>query len=298
MKVGLSASSSLETDPPQLGARWIAERAAAAHDAGLDLFSVGDNHVVAKRYYQNTPTLGWAANHFTNAPIGCLFLLPLWNPVLVAEQVGTLASLNDHPFVLQTGLGRTMQAVTMGSPQRHRGNTLEAMLPLLRKLFAGETASDDFLGVANASVDLLPANGVEFWVGGSVPAAIDRAARLGDVWYASSHLTPELAGTLMGIYLESCERAGTTPRAAIRQDVIVLRDEAKATRLGDDLLAAGYRGFANEAVSVGSPAKVAEELAVFRDLGFTDATCRCMTIDQPEALETIELLAEVRELLG
>jgi hypothetical protein len=35
---------------------------------------------------------------------GALFLLPLWNPVLVAEQVGTLATLAPGRFIVQAGL--------------------------------------------------------------------------------------------------------------------------------------------------------------------------------------------------
>ena len=36
---------------------------------------------------------------------GALFLLPLWNPVLVAEQIGTLAALTSGRFVMQCGIG-------------------------------------------------------------------------------------------------------------------------------------------------------------------------------------------------
>ena len=32
--------------------------------------------------------------------LGALFLLPLWHPVLLAEQLGTLASIAQGPFVM------------------------------------------------------------------------------------------------------------------------------------------------------------------------------------------------------
>jgi hypothetical protein len=67
-------------------------RAAAAHRAALDSLFVGDQHVSATSYFQNTPLLGRLLAEWGEAPAGCLFLLPLWHPVLVAEQIGTLAA--------------------------------------------------------------------------------------------------------------------------------------------------------------------------------------------------------------
>jgi hypothetical protein len=81
------------------------ERATAAHRAGLDSLFVGDQHVSATPYYQNTPMLGRLLAEWGKAPAGCLFLLPLWHPVLVAEQIGTLAAIAQGPFIMQCGLG-------------------------------------------------------------------------------------------------------------------------------------------------------------------------------------------------
>ena len=49
--------------------------------------------------------LGRLLAEWGGAPAGCLFLLPLWHPVLVAEQIGTLASIAPGPFIMQCGLG-------------------------------------------------------------------------------------------------------------------------------------------------------------------------------------------------
>ena len=106
MRVGISLTSNHPdaTDPRQ-GARWMIERAAAAHRAGLDSLFVGDQHVSATPYYQNTPMLGRLLAEWGEAPAGCLFLLPLWHPVIVAEQIGTLAAIARGPFIMQCGLG-------------------------------------------------------------------------------------------------------------------------------------------------------------------------------------------------
>src|SRR5438132_7394285 len=106
MRVGISLTSShANAKDPRQGARWMIERTAAARRAGLDSLFVGDHHVSPTPYYQNTPMLGRLLAEWGAAPAGCLFLLPLWHPVLVAEQIGTLASIAQGPFIMQCGLG-------------------------------------------------------------------------------------------------------------------------------------------------------------------------------------------------
>ncbi len=102
---------------------------------------------------------------------------------------------------------------------------------------------------------------------------------------------------MLDTYRAACAEAGRQPRAIVRRDVIVLSNGAAADELGADVLAAGYRGMGPDQVVVGSPASVAEQFAVWADLGFDDVIVRCMTIPQRDAVETIENLAEVRALL-
>src|SRR5262245_40964737 len=107
MLVSTSLNSTYLVDDPREGAQRMVDRARAARDAGLEGLYVGDHHGTPVPYYQNGPILGrlaaeWAA---TDAPFGALYLLPLWHPTLVAEQVGTLAALAPGGFVLQAALG-------------------------------------------------------------------------------------------------------------------------------------------------------------------------------------------------
>src|SRR5206468_3368563 len=85
----------------------------------LDSLFLGDHHATAVPYYQNVPMLGRLLAEWGDRPAGCLFLLPLWNPVLVAEQVGTLAALARGRFILQCGLGDDeSQFAAMGARRR------------------------------------------------------------------------------------------------------------------------------------------------------------------------------------
>src|SRR5882724_6101779 len=77
MRVGISLTSNHpDVKDPRQGARWMIERAAAAHRAGLDSLFVGDQHVSPTPYYQNTPTLGRLLAEWGEAPAGCCSCSP------------------------------------------------------------------------------------------------------------------------------------------------------------------------------------------------------------------------------
>jgi alkanesulfonate monooxygenase SsuD/methylene tetrahydromethanopterin reductase-like flavin-dependent oxidoreductase (luciferase family) len=139
MKVGISLTSNHPgAKDPRHGALWMIERAAAAHRAGLDSLFVGDQHVSPTPYYQNTAMLGRLLAEWGNAPAGCLFLLPLWHPVLVAEQIGTLASIAQGPFIMQCGLGYgEARFAAMGANIKTRPSAFEEALDIVRRLLVG-----------------------------------------------------------------------------------------------------------------------------------------------------------------
>jgi len=81
------------------------ERAAAAHRAGLGSLIRRRSTRLAHALLSEHPIFGRLLAEWGKAPAGCLFLLPLWHPVLVAEQIGTLAAIAEGPFIMQCGLG-------------------------------------------------------------------------------------------------------------------------------------------------------------------------------------------------
>src|ERR1700758_5769449 len=166
MRVGISLTSNHpDVKDPRQGARWMIERAAAANRAGLASLFVGDQHVSPTPYYQNTPMLGRLLAEWGEAPAGCLFLLPLWHPVLVAEQIGTLAAIARGPFIMQCGLGwGEARFAAMGASFRTRPSAFEEALDIVRRLLAGETVSSSRrVRVAEAGPALRPAPPREDW---------------------------------------------------------------------------------------------------------------------------------------
>jgi alkanesulfonate monooxygenase SsuD/methylene tetrahydromethanopterin reductase-like flavin-dependent oxidoreductase (luciferase family) len=241
--------------------------------------------------------LGRLLAEWGDAPAGCLFLLPLWHPVLVAEQIGTLAAIAPGPFIMQCGLGwGEARFAAMGANIQTRPSAFEEALDIVRRLLAGETVSSARrFRIAEASLALRPAEPVEVWIGASAPPAIDRAARLAEGWIASPSLTPEEARAQADLYRERCAAYGRRPGAIVlRRDVYVGESPSEAQAVLKHTLTRGYRGMPAEALIAGSVDEVAEEFRTFGEIGYTDILVRHLTNDQSKVLGSLERLAAVR----
>jgi alkanesulfonate monooxygenase SsuD/methylene tetrahydromethanopterin reductase-like flavin-dependent oxidoreductase (luciferase family) len=272
----------------------MVERARAARDAGLDSLFVGDHHVTGPGiYYQNVPMLGRLLAEWGERPAGALFLLPLWNPVLLAEQIGTLASIAGSRFIMQTAVGGgEEQFRAMGVPLAARARRFEDGLDALRRLLAGEEVD----GARIAPVTPEP---LEVWIGGTADRAIDRAARMGDGWIGNADGVPDAVRTQARFYLERCTAQSRTPTAvALRRDVHVGADAEDAERVAGPIVRGGYRGFHPDAFVYGSADQVAEQCRAFGEMGYTDVIVRQLASEQRDALASIERLADVRSQLA
>jgi alkanesulfonate monooxygenase SsuD/methylene tetrahydromethanopterin reductase-like flavin-dependent oxidoreductase (luciferase family) len=302
MKIGISLTSNYpDVKDPRQGARWMIERAAAAQRAGLASLFIGDQHASPTPYYQNTPMLGRLLAEWGDRPAGCLFLLPLWNPVLVAEQIGTLAAIARGPFVMQCGLGwGEDRFAAMGANFKTRPSAFEEALDIVRRLLAGETVSSSGrFRVTEASLALRPAERVEVWIGASATPAIDRAARLAEGWIASPGLTREEARAQADIYRERCAAYGKRPAGvALRRDIYVGETSSEARAVLHQAVGQGYRGVPEEALIAGSIDEVTEQFRSYGDIGYTDILVRHLTNNQPKVLGSLERLAAVRAALA
>lgn len=303
MRIGVSLSSSHRTDDAREGARWMIERTRAANAAGLDSLFVGDHHSTGPgKYYQNSPILGRLLAEWDERPAGAVYLLPLWHPVLLAEQVGTLASIARGRFIMQCAVGAADDPAfaALGVNPTHRPSRFEECLETVRALWAGETVSGTRrFPFERAQVAPVPPEAVEVWIGGTAPATIDRAARLGDGWLADPGLTPVAARERASMYLDRTVVHGRKPKAvAIRRDIYVGADPEEARRRVAPILARGYRGFDPSALVWGSIEQVAEQFRTLAAAGFTDVIVRDLVADPALVLESIGRLAEVRRLVA
>lgn len=299
MRLGVSLNSTHDTADHARGAREVIERARTSRDAGLDSLSLGDHHSMAVPYYQGVPMLGrLTAEWHPDRPLGCLFLLPLWHPVLVAEMIGTLASLHPGRFVVQTGIGGgAEQFAAMSADLSTRGADLDESIRMIKALLAGERADSDRFAVEGAVVNPRPPRGVEWWIAAGGDGPLRRAAREGDAWYGGPHVTLAALPAMLDTYRGEAARLDRPSAVCVRKDVIILRDGDRARQLGDELIARGYRGMTREMVAYGGVEEVVDQLAPFGELGVDEIVIRCMTIEQTDALETLELAGEVRAAL-
>lgn len=292
MRLGTSVRSAYAD--AQEGARHMIERAAAAREAGLDSLFVGDHHS-EPNYLHNAPILGRLLAEWGEQTAGALFLLPLWHPVLVAEQLATLVAIARGPLVMQCAIGGgEAQFAAMGASLSTRGAVFEEALDIIRRLLAGAAVTSPRFGVVEAHIGRVPRE-VPVWIGGHAEAVLDRAARLGDGWIAGPGVGLDEAGRLVRRYRERCEAHGRPPGAVVvRRDVHVGATSQQAAAVVEPAISAGYRGFDPAVLVYGSPAEVIERLAGFDDLGFTDVLIRHISDDRSEVLASYSRLVEVR----
>ncbi len=107
-----------------------------------------------------------------------------WNPLLLARAAATTQLVTDGRLVLGLGAGHNeaefAQAGLRYPPPGERVGRLEATVPALRRLLAGETVDDATLGLAGAATGLTPVE-VPLLVGGNGDRVLGLAGAAGDL---------------------------------------------------------------------------------------------------------------------
>src|SRR5206468_1033404 len=111
---------------------------------------------------------------------------------------------------LVPGLTYAPERDAIGVDPKRRGAFIDEALPLLRRLWAGETVSHEGTAGSFRDVKLSPLpvqQPLEVWLGGTAPAALERCGRLSDGWLPSL-CTPEEAAAGRVVIEEAAARAG------------------------------------------------------------------------------------------
>ena len=114
-----------------------------------------------------------------------VYILPLRHPVEVAKSCATLDVLTGGRFVLGAGAGWMKEEFDqLGVDFHTRGARFDESIALLRKLWRPGVAEHRgrFFTVPRLSMSPTPRTSVPIYIGGGSPAALRRAARLGDGW--------------------------------------------------------------------------------------------------------------------
>src|SRR5262244_4615708 len=123
-------------------ARNLMEIAAAARAARLDALLTGDSHAAHPSYaasFSPVPTIARLMSVTGDMPVGVVLLAPFYHPVLLAEQLGTLAAFAAGPLIVTFVLGgRPPQFAAFGMEEKSRVGRLEEVVTITRALLAGE----------------------------------------------------------------------------------------------------------------------------------------------------------------
>lgn len=156
--------------------------------------------------------LAWAAASNPRLKIGTTMLLPGRNVLRLAKQLASLDRLSRGRLLvtLVPGLTYAPEREAIGVEPKQRGAFIDEALPLLRRLWAGEPVSHDGPAGTLRDVKLAPLpvqDPLEVWLGGTVPAALERCGRLSDGWLPSL-CTPDEAAAGRVVIEAAAARAG------------------------------------------------------------------------------------------
>ncbi|MGW2650300.1 TIGR03619 family F420-dependent LLM class oxidoreductase [Streptomyces sp. NPDC001393] len=126
-----------------------------------------------------------------------VLVAPYYPAVLLANQAATLDFVSGGRFILCVAVGwKTDDFDAIGVPFRERGARTDDSLAAAKALWTQRPADFDgtFTTLRGARLGMPPATpgGPPVWVGGHSDAALRRALRFGDGWYASSLTADEL----------------------------------------------------------------------------------------------------------
>lgn len=294
MRLGVSLTTSLSRSlDARTAGRMLIERATAIRAAGLDSLFVGDHHATPNHYFQNVPMLARLLPEIGDMTAGALFLAPLHHPVLMTEQVGTLAALAQGPFVLIVAAGDDeAQFAPFGVPLKQRPSRLEEHLTIVRRLLAGEQLSFEgrYHHLRDVQIHPTPPAPMPVWIGASARPALQRAALMGDGWLAAPGATGESLTTAANIYREAAASAGRPSRLIIRRDIYVGESDSEAEAAAAPVLERGYRGIDREALIIGGPETALERLRELHVLGFEEVLVRHIVPQQELVLASYQRL--------
>ncbi|MEQ8716818.1 MAG: LLM class flavin-dependent oxidoreductase [Acidimicrobiales bacterium] len=315
MKVGLSLC-------PEVG-RWsdTVAQARLATELGYDSVWLPEHHLMEA--YSPSPMLGLAGlvELTGDLLLGTdIVVAPFHHPVRIAEEAAQLQDMSGGRFVLGLGLGyRPEEFAAFGVAFDDRASIFEEQLEVVGALLKSTGVS--FAGrhylLDDVTIYPRPAPAPPIWVGGWVPRAVRRAARLADAWFPGPTATVAKVAACLDTYdAELAALGDERDELPIFREVWVADNDADLSHgverleamYSDDYVSWGHRNVQGAAevrddrFIVGDPEAVAQGIARLRDeLGATHLVARLHGhgVRQDHVERAMRLLAgPVRDQLG
>ena len=142
-----------------------------------------------------------------------ILIMPLLNPVHVAEDAVTLDLLSGGRYVLGIGVGyREDEFEAFQVPLGERAVRMEESIEIMRRLWSEDkvTYHGKIFKLDNLGIGLKPRRegGPPIWVAGVIDVAVRRAARLGDAWLITNFAHLGVLEPQMRMYRETLTAVG------------------------------------------------------------------------------------------
>jgi alkanesulfonate monooxygenase SsuD/methylene tetrahydromethanopterin reductase-like flavin-dependent oxidoreductase (luciferase family) len=228
----------------------LLDLAARAESLGYDSVWVGDS-LLARPRHEPLTLLAGVASRVKRVELGTAVLLPaLRNPVLLAHQVATLDQVSGGRLILGVGFAADVPNIraefaAAGVPFEKRIGRMMEGLRLCRALWTGQEVTWNgrwqVAGGVLAPVPHRP-GGPPLWIGGNLPASLERAGKWFDGWFP---IAPDAAtfARQWGEVKRIAANAGRDPAAlagAMYLTVFVDEDTARAEARLDAFLERYY----------------------------------------------------------
>ncbi len=325
MKLGiyLNAQHPEGDDPARRWAETL-EQARLIRALGFDSIWGGEHHATPGfHYFPLLPMLERLAAEVEGLAIGTnLVLLPLHNPVELAEIGAFLDVITGGRFLLGVGLGyRTEEFAIFGVAMKERVSRLAEGIEIIRRLWTEDhvTHRGRHWQLDDVTIRPRPVQRPRppIIVGSQMDAGIARAARIADGWLVVPVPTVDEFAAQAAAFRAARAAAGLPPSPHVCRllEVVCAPDEETAVRRAAPFLldkyaaylswgipgitldpgappAAQFRTLARNRFAVGSPAQVADALVAQHRAGVTHATMRVSWpgMRQDDVLAGIELL--------
>jgi probable F420-dependent oxidoreductase len=193
----------------------LLDQVRAARDQGLDSVWVSQHYLATPfQMLQPLPVLARIAGEAGSLQIGTnIFLLPIHNPVYVAEQVATLDVISGGRFIFGVGLGyRPEEFAAFDVEMKTRVSRFVEILDVVRRLWSEPEVTHEgrHFRLDRAVLTLQPVQRPHppIWIAASGDPAVERAAMHGDAWLINPHASLPTLERQMKLYRQALQAAG------------------------------------------------------------------------------------------
>src|SRR5215471_10604580 len=177
----------------------VVEQVDVMRELGYDLFTVGQHHLAAP--FQQPDSVALVARLAANAGhmrVGiAVLLLPLHNPVDIAEQVATLDAISHGRMIFGVGLGyRPEECAAYGITMQERVPRFLESLELIKRLWTEDELEfrGRFHTLPRVQSTIRPVQKPHppIWMAANQDVAVRRVGQLGFTWVMNPHVTTEV----------------------------------------------------------------------------------------------------------